>query len=65
MDDVFNTNQSEFMAFNTPLLSNNKLDTRRFGFSINYKIPTKNKLAKETPILLNNDKKEETGIIGN
>ena len=46
-------------------LSNNKLDTRRFGFSINYKIPTKNKLAKETPILLNNDKKEETGIIGN
>jgi hypothetical protein len=65
LDDVFNTNQSEFMAFNTPLLSNNKLDTRRFGFSINYKIPTKNKLAKETPILLNNDKKEETGIIGN
>jgi hypothetical protein len=65
IDDIFNTNQSEFLAFNTPLLSNNKLDTRRFGFSINYKIPTKNKLAKETPILLNNDKKEETGIIGN
>lgn len=65
IDDVFNTNQSEFMAYNTPLLSNNKSDTRRFGFSLNYKIPTKNKLAKETPILLNNDKKEETGIIGN
>ena len=64
-DDVFNTNQSEFISYNTPLLSNNKMDTRRFGFSINYKIPTKNKLAKETPILLNSDKKEETGIIGN
>jgi hypothetical protein len=65
LDDVFNTNQSEFMAYNTPLLSNNKSDTRRFGFSINYKIPTKNKLAKETPILLNDDKKEDKGIIGN
>ena len=65
VDDVFNTNQSEFISYNTPLLSNNKMDTRRFGFSINYKIPTKNKLAKETPNLLNNDKKEETGIIGN
>jgi hypothetical protein len=43
----------------------NKMDSRRFGFSINYKIPTKNKLARETPILLNKDKKEETGIIGN
>lgn len=65
IDDVLNSNQSEFMAYNAPLLSNNKLDTRRFGFSLNYKIPTRNKLAKETPILLNNDKKEETGIIGN
>jgi len=46
-------------------LLSNKMDTRRFGFSINYKIPTKNKLARETPILLNKDKKEETGIIGN
>ena len=65
LDDVFNTNQSEFISYNTSLLSNNKMDTRRFGFSINYKIPTKNKLAKETPILLSNDKKEEKDIIGN
>jgi hypothetical protein len=65
VDDIFNTNRMSFNSVNTPLLLNNKMDTRRFGFSINYKIPTKNKLARETPILLNNDKKEETGIIGN
>jgi len=65
IDDIFNTNQSAFNSYNTPLLLSNKMDTRRFGFSLNYKIPTKNKLAKETPILLNKDKKEETGIIGN
>jgi hypothetical protein len=64
-DDIFNTNRFVFNSYNTPLLLSNKMDTRRFGFSINYKIPTKNKLARETPILLNKDKKEETGIIGN
>jgi hypothetical protein len=64
-DDIFNTNRFAFNSYNTPLLLSNKMDTRRFGFSINYKIPTKNKLAKETPILLNKDKKEESGIIGN
>jgi hypothetical protein len=64
-DDIFNANQSVFNSYNTPLLLSNKMDTRRFGFSINYKIPTRNKFAKETPILLNKDKKEESGIIGN
>jgi hypothetical protein len=39
------------------------MDTRKFGFSLNYKIPTKNKLAKETPNLLNTDKKEDAGIL--
>jgi hypothetical protein len=34
------------------------MDTRKFGFSLNYKIPTKNKLAKENPNLLNKDKKK-------
>jgi hypothetical protein len=65
IDDALNTNRSEFYSYNTPLLLSNKLDTRRFGFSINYKIPTKNKLAKEAPINSENDKKEESGIIGN
>ncbi|AGC39392.1 outer membrane beta-barrel protein [Riemerella anatipestifer] len=41
----------------------NKWDSRSFGLSINYKIPTKNRLAKETPNLLNKDKKEDTGLI--
>ncbi len=64
-DDIFNSNRFVFNSYNTSLLLSNKMDSRRFGFSINYKIPTKNRLAKETPILLNKDKKEETGIIGN
>ncbi len=64
-DDIFNSNRFVFNSYNTPLLLSNKMDSRRFGFSINYKIPTKNRLAKETPILLNKDKKEEPGIIGN
>jgi hypothetical protein len=64
-DDVFNSNRFVFTAYNTPLLLSNKTDTRRFGFSITYKILTKNKLAKESPLLLNKDKKEESGIIGN
>jgi hypothetical protein len=62
-DDVFNSNSNAFNSYNTPLLISNKNDTRKFGFSINYKIPTKNKLAKENPNLLNKDKKEENGIM--
>ena len=64
-DDIFNSNRFVFNSYNTSLLLSNKMDSRRFGFSINYKIPTKNKLARETPILLNKDKKEDSGIIGN
>jgi hypothetical protein len=62
-DDVFNSNSNAFNPYNTPLLISNKNDTRKFGFSVNYKIPTKNKLAKENPNLLNKDKKEENGIM--
>lgn len=40
-----------------------KRDSRRFGISINYKIPTKNKLAKETPNILLDEKKEEGGLL--
>lgn len=64
-DDVFNSNKQGFLAVETPLLLENKYDTRRFGFSINYKIPTRNKLAKEDPNLLNKEKKEETGTLSN
>ncbi|UQD56195.1 TonB-dependent receptor [Flavobacterium sp. K5-23] len=62
-DDVFNSNRNEFNSFGTPLLISNKNDTRKFGFSVNYKLPTKNKLAKENPNLLNKDKKEENSIL--
>jgi hypothetical protein len=64
-DDIFNMNRNVFSAVNEPLQNYNKYDTRKFGFSINYKIPTKNKLAKEDPNLLNNDKKEEGNVITN
>ena len=58
-NDIFNSNRTVVSSYNTPLLLSNKNDSRRFGFSINYKIPTKNKLAKEDPNLLNKEKKEE------
>ncbi|WP_370900258.1 outer membrane beta-barrel protein [Chryseobacterium gossypii] len=41
----------------------NKYDSRNFGLSINYKIPTKNKLAKEDPNILNSTKKDDNGGI--
>jgi hypothetical protein len=62
-DDVLNSNENAFNSFQIPLLISSKMDTRKFGFSLNYKIPTKNKLAKENPSLLNNDKKEDSGIL--
>ncbi len=58
-DDVFNSNKQGFTAVDTPLLLENKYDTRRFGFSLNYKLASKNKLAKEDPNLLNKEKKED------
>ena len=62
-DDILNSNRFVFSSVGTPLLLANKNDTRRFGFSVNYKIPTKNKLAKEDPNLLNKEKKEEENIL--
>jgi hypothetical protein len=62
-DDILNSNRFVFSSVGTPLLLANKNDTRRFGFSVNYKIPTKNKLANEDPNLLNKEKKEEGNIL--
>jgi outer membrane receptor protein involved in Fe transport len=39
----------------------NKYDTRNFGLSVNYKIPTRNKLAKEDQNILKESKKDDTG----
>ena len=57
-DDIFNMNRSSFKTVNAPLLAYNKNDTRKFGFTLNYKLPTKNKLAKEEPVILNNETKD-------
>ncbi len=65
MNDIFDLNYQGFVAAETSVLLENKNDTRRFGFTLNYKIPTKNKLAKENPNLLNKDKKEDSNIITN
>ena len=64
-DDILNSNRSVFNSYNTPLLLSSKSDSRRFGFTLNYKLPTKNKLVKEDPNLLNKDKKDESGFIVN
>ncbi len=61
-NDLLNTQVTQLKS--KPLVGNsvflyNKTDTRNFGFSINYKIPTKNKLAKEDANILNKDKKDE------
>jgi hypothetical protein len=57
-----NTNIQGLSSYGTTISLTNKYDTQRFGFTINYKIPTKNKLAKESQNLLNKDKKEESPI---
>jgi len=64
-NDILNTNKQGLTAIGTDLLFTSKSDTRRVGFSLNYKIPTKNKLAKIETDLLNKDKKEDTPAIGN
>lgn len=64
-DDVFNTQETALHSIsdvpNVYLSSKN--DSRKFGISLNYKIPTKNKNAKVDPNLLDKDKKEDTGGI--
>lgn len=61
-DDIFNTQESALHSIssipNVNLAS--KYDSRRFGLSLNYKIPTKNKNAKVDSNLLQ-ESKESTG----
>ncbi|MEZ4854767.1 TonB-dependent receptor domain-containing protein [Flavobacterium sp.] len=65
INDILNTNKQGFGAIGTDLFYTSKYDTRRIGFSLNYKIPTKNKLAKEERKFLNEEKQEDTKLIGN
>ncbi len=67
-NDIFNSSRMNFKTVNTatPIYLQNRWDSRNFGFSINYKIPTKNKLAKVDQNLLNQDTpKEDNGGLMN
>lgn len=63
-NDIFNGQVMQVRS-NPPsgeaVLLRSKYDTRNFGLSVNYKIPTKNKLAKEDANILNQTKKEQNG----
>lgn len=65
-NDIFNGQVMQVYS-NPPegqaVMIRSKYDTRNFGISINYKIPTRNKLAKEDPNILNQTKKEDTGVM--
>lgn len=52
--DVFNQNKSVIVAVSPGrnVFTSNKYDSRSFGITVNYKIPTKNKLAKEDPNMI-------------
>lgn len=60
-NDIFRTNRNAVVSLynNSNIYLGNNFDAQNFGISINYKLPTKNKLAKETPNLLKQDKKED------
>lgn len=62
-NDVLNTNRQEFGALGTNLLYNSRSDSRRIGFSMSYKIPTKNKMAQESNILNNNNNSQSNDQI--
>ena len=64
-DDIFNTQETALHSISsTPnVYLSSKNDSRKFGISLNYKIPTKNKNAKIDPNLLEKDKKEDGGLI--
>jgi hypothetical protein len=64
-EDIFNMNKNTFNSVPPnnldPVLLTSKNDTRKFGISFNYKIPTKNKLAKVDPNLIKNTNTDSNG----
>ena len=64
-DDVFNTQENALHSISSVpnVYLSSKYDSRRFGISLNYKIPTKNKNAKIDPNLLDKDKKDDPNVI--
>jgi len=64
INDLLNVNRQQYGSAGTDLLYNSRYDSRRAGFSMSYKIPTRNRLAKESNILTN-EKQQQTNVIGN
>lgn len=64
-NDIFRMNRNAVTSLynNSNIFLGNRFDGQNFGVSINYKIPTKNKLAKEDPNILNTTKKEDNGDV--
>ncbi len=66
-NDIFNSSRMNFKTVNTPapIYLNNRWDSRTFGISVNYKIPTRNKLAKVDQNILNNEtpKDDNSGVL--
>ncbi len=64
-EDIFNMNKNTFNSVPpnnlNPVLLTSKNDTRKFGIAFNYKIPTKNKLAKVDPNLIKNTNTSDSG----
>ena len=58
-NDIFNQNKTKLQSFFGNVNIANNYDSRNFGFTLNYKIPTRNKLAKEDPTLINNQEKKD------
>ncbi|AXG75023.1 TonB-dependent receptor [Flavobacterium arcticum] len=65
VNDILNTNKQKFSIVETDFIYNSSYDSRRVGFSLSYKIPSKNKLAKEEGNILNDDIKQGENSIGN
>ena len=63
-NDIFKTNRNAIVSLynNSNIYLGNNFDAQNYGISINYKLPTKNKLAKEAPNLLKQDKKDDGGL---
>lgn len=66
INDLLNTNKQKFSLVGTDFVYNSGYDSRRIGFSLSYKIPSKNK-AKEEVNILNNDtnQQQNENTIGN
>ncbi len=67
-NDIFNGQMMQIRSnppSGEPVVVSSKYDTRNFGLSVNYKIPTRNKLAKEDQSILKENKKEDSSGVMN